>query len=244
VTGASPAALSGRARWALVGSGLVTLALYLIPYGRYLAYPLLLISTLVHELGHGVAAMLVGGDFVSFHMWSDGSGVAYHTVPASGAARAFISAGGLCGPAVAAAAMAAAAQRATWARWALGGFGALLVVAEVAVVRNQFGWIFTGALAGAALVVAVWGGPRLAQIGLAFLAVQLALSVFSRADYLFSQWAETGQGRMPSDTQQMAEALGGSYRMWGAACAAFSAVALLVGALVFWRGTRGPARAV
>jgi hypothetical protein len=191
----------------------------------------------VHELGHGVAAVIVGGDFIEFRMWKDGSGVAFHTAPAGGAARAFISAGGLCGPAVAAAAMFAMAPKSKHARMALGAFGGLLVLALVLVVRNQFGAIFTGILAASALAIAIYGGERLAQATLLFLAVQLSLSVYSRGDYLFKQWAETAQGRMPSDSQQMAEALGGSYWFWGGACAVFSAAMLGLGAYTFWRGT-------
>lgn len=234
----TPMPLSTRARWVLVASAAVTLGLYLVPHGHYLAYPLILISTLVHELGHGVAAMLVGSEFIEFKMWQDGSGVAVHTVPGSAAAKAFISAGGLCGPAVAAAGMMAAAQDGRWARYALGAFGAVLALALVLVVRNGFGAAFTGVLAAAALVIAIRGGAHLAQAALLFLAVQLALSVYSRGDYLFMQWAETTQGRMPSDTQQMAEAMGGAYWFWGAMCGAFSIAMLAVGALVFWRGTR------
>src|SRR5687768_11466221 len=95
--------LVSRARTMLLVSAGVTLGLYLIPYGWYVAYPLMLISTLVHELGHGVAAVLMGGDFHEYRMWADGSGVATSSGVGSGAARAFVSAGGLCGPAVAAA---------------------------------------------------------------------------------------------------------------------------------------------
>jgi hypothetical protein len=232
--------LSYRARWALVASAAITLALYLIPYGGYVAYPLLLISTLVHELGHGVAAVLVGAHFISFKMWSNGSGVAAHTDASSGAAQAFISAGGLCGPAVAAAGMIAAAQRPSWARYVLGAFGAALGLALILVVRNGFGLAFTGVLAGAALLIAWRGGAHLAQYALLFLAVQLALSVFSRGDYLFMQYAEVGNGHemMPSDSQQMARALGGAYWFWGAVCAAFSGLMLVLGAWSFWRGTR------
>ena len=47
---------------ALVGSAVVTGLLYVIPFGDVIAYPLLLLSTLVHELGHGIAAILVGGE--------------------------------------------------------------------------------------------------------------------------------------------------------------------------------------
>jgi hypothetical protein len=226
---------------ALVASAAVTVLLYVVPYGRYVIYPLVLISTLVHELGHGVAAVIVGGEFLEFKMWSDGSGVAFHTSPAGGAARAFISAGGLCGPAVAAAAMFAAAPRSKHARWALGAFGGFMALALLLVVRNEFGAIFTGILAASTLVIAVYGGERLAQGTLLFLAVQLSLSVYSRGDYLFKQWAETQQGRMPSDSEQVADALGGAYWFWGGACAVFSAAALLGGAYLFWRGTQAQA---
>lgn len=233
----TPMPLSHRARWALLGSAGATFALYLIPYGSYIVYPLLLISTLVHELGHGIAAVLVGAEFVEFKMWKDGSGVAMHTVPSSDAARAFISAGGLCGPAVAAAGMLFAAQDTKWARYALGAFGLALALALLLVVRNSFGAIFCGVLAAASLVIAFRASAHLAQIALLFLSVQLALSVFSRGDYLFKQYAETAQGKMPSDSQQMADAMGGAYWFWGGTCAVFSVAMLLVGAFAFWRGT-------
>ena len=46
-----------RAAGILVGSIIATLLLwYVIPYGRTIAYPLVLLSTLVHEMGHGLAA--------------------------------------------------------------------------------------------------------------------------------------------------------------------------------------------
>lgn len=238
MTAPTSIALSSRARWALVVSAVVTVALYLIPYGHYVAYPLLLISTLVHELGHGVAAVLVGGDFISFKMWADGSGVALHTAPPGGAANAFIAAGGLCGPAVVAAGMIALAPRPKWARYALGGFGVVLALALLLVVRNGFGVAFTAILAAVSLLIALRGGAQLAQGALLFLAVQLALSVYSRGDYLFMQWANTEAGRMPSDSQHMAMAMGGSYWFWGGLCAAFSVAMLAAGAWAFWRGTR------
>lgn len=236
-------ALSNRARWALVVSAVVTIALYVIPHGDLLAYPLLLISTLVHELGHGVAAVLVGGKFISFKMWADGSGVALHTSPSGGAANAFIAAGGLCGPAVAAAVMIAMAPRPTWARYALGGFGAVLALALLLVVRNGFGVVFTGGLAAVALVIALRGSAQLAQGALLFLAVQLGLSVYSRGDYLFMKTAHTEAGLMPSDSQHMAQAMGGSYWFWGFMCAAFSVAVLAAGAYWFWRATQGASTA-
>ena len=62
---------------------------------------------------------------------------------------------------------------------------------------------------------------------LVFLAVQLALSVFSRSDYLFTSVARTGAGPMPSDVAQMASALFLPFWFWGAACGALSLAVLL-----------------
>jgi len=231
--------LGTRARTALGVSILLTFALYAIPHGWYLAYPLMLISTVVHELGHGIASLLMGGSFIEFRMWADGSGVATHTAVGGGAADAFVSAGGLCGPAVAAAVFLWLGRSPTWARRCLGAFGAFLVVAVLLWVRGGFGIVFVSSLAAACLFVAIYPKPEIAQVALVFLATQLALSVFSRGDYLFKQWAHTGAGVDPSDTQQMADALGPPYWFWGGACALFSAAVLIVGGWGFFRPHRG-----
>jgi hypothetical protein len=57
----------------------------------------------------------------------------------------------------------------------------------------------------------------------------LALSVFSRSDYLFTSVAQTAAGTMPSDTAQIADALAGPYWLWGI-------VAGLVSLGVLWGG--------
>ena len=84
----------------LLGSIVVTVLLYyVVPYGRTVAYPLILLSTMAHELGHGVAAILVGASFERFVMHADGSGVAMWSGNVGRFARATIAAGGLVGPA-------------------------------------------------------------------------------------------------------------------------------------------------
>jgi hypothetical protein len=235
--------LAASARNALIASVVATFVLYAIPHGWYLAYPLMLISTVVHELGHGVAAILVGGDFSSFEMWSNGSGVAHNSGVEPGAARAFVSAGGLCGPAVAAGLFLWLGRRPIWAKRCLAAFAAFLVLALILWVRGAFGIAFVGALAAACILVAIYTTAETSQIALVFLATQLALSVYSRGDYLFKQWASTGAGKLPSDTEHMAEALGGPYWVWGLLCALFSAGVLALGAwrYVFTRRSRGSA---
>ncbi len=219
--------LGARARWALAASVALTVLVYTVPYGEFLGWPLLLLSTLAHELGHGVAAVAVGGRFDSFVMYADASGVAQCASPGGRVANAFISAGGLIGPAVVAALCFGAGRGPRAARFALAGLGVFLAVAFVLVVRNPFGWIFVGLVASGLLVVA-WRDWA-PQLVLVFLGVQLALSVFSRSDYLFADVARTGSGTMPSDVAQMANALWLPYWFWGAVCGAVSVAVLAVG---------------
>jgi len=223
-----------QARLMLLVSVGVTLLLYAIPAGFYLAYPLILLSTLVHELGHGVSALLVGGRFDRFLMWPDGSGVAHWRGAGGRLELALVAAGGLVGPAVAAGLGFAFGRTGRGARRCLIAFGALLILALLLVVRNVFGFLFVGLVAAFCLAVALKASREIAQLVLIFLAVQLALSVFSRGDYLFTAVAQTAQGPMPSDTGQMAQALFLPFWFWGVLCGAFSIAVAGYGLKVFW----------
>ena len=232
------------ARIVVAASFALTLALYLIPGGRLLARPIVLRSTHPHELGHGLAAIAVGGRFEALLMWSDGSGVATWSALVGRLGHATIAAGGLIGPAVAAALCFAAGRHARTARLALAVIGAGLVVAEVLVVRTLFGVAFVGAVALICLLVAWRATPWLAQLVVLFVGTQLGLSVFSRGDYLFTAEAVTASGAMPSDTAQIATALLLPYWFWGALSGAFSLAVLMVGLVVLFRAPvpAGPAR--
>lgn len=222
------------ARAVFVVSLLVTAALYAVPELRFVAYPLLLLSTLAHEMGHGIAALFVGGSFLSFELYSDASGVA-HTATSSPLAAAAVAAGGLVGPAVAAAISFLAGRRPATARAFLGVLCLGLAASLVFVVRNAFGWIFVGAFALALGLIVLNARPRLSQIVLVFLGTQLGLSVFSRGDYLFTASASTADGAMPSDVAAIADALLLPYWIWGVLCGGLSVLALLIGARSLWK---------
>ncbi len=224
-----------RARVVLLVSVGLTMALYWVPYGGYLAYPLMLLSTLAHEMGHGVTAMLVGGSFHRFQMWPDGSGVAVWSGEVGPLRRALVAAGGLVGPAVAAGIGFAVGRTIRGARGALTALAAILALALLLVVRNVFGFVFVALVLGGCFLAARKASGEIAQLVLIFVAVQLALSVFSRGDYLFTPVAETATGVMPSDVGQMAAALILPYWVWGLGCGAVSVLVLLYGLKVFWR---------
>ena len=224
-------------------SVIVTILLYVVPYGDVIGYPLVLLSTLFHEMGHGIAAVLAGGDFHKFYMWTNGSGVAYSSGVTGAFGRAFVSAGGLVGPAITAAIGLVMARNAKSARVGLIVLGVGLVISEILVVRGLFGMIFVGVFAAICLGLAFKAPPWVGQLAMVFVCVQLALSVFSRGDYLFTATANTAKGPMPSDVAQMSDALWLPYWFWGALCGLISVAALFFGARAFFKPLREKAKA-
>lgn len=225
-----------RARRALIVATLATFALYVIPFGRFIAYPLMLFSTFAHEMGHGLTAVLMGGEFENFRMWADGSGIARHSGNVGALGAALIAAGGLVGPALLAGGFFFVGRYARLARASMAGFGLACLLAVVLVVRNPFGIVFVSLISLGCLWVALKTELDTVQTVVVFLAVQLSLSVFSRSDYLFVAEAKTSGGTLPSDTAHIAQALGGTYWLWGGVVGAFSALVLAGGLWAFLRG--------
>lgn len=226
-----------RARTALFLSVLVTVAVHHTVWGRQLGWPLVLLSTVAHELGHGLTALLVGGDFVGLSINSDASGVAM-TRSSGRLARAAISAGGLLGPPAVAAMLFRSATSDRWARAATMCCAVVCVGILVFVRVNIFGMAMLLGLASALAWIGVKRSHWDCQLGLVFLGTQLALSTWSRSDYLFTPVARTANGTMPSDVAQMAQALWLPYWVWGGLCFLCSLATLWYGIAPYWRGDR------
>ena len=231
-------ATSRSAAAALVAASALTLALYLVPLLHPLAWPLILVSTLVHELGHGLAALACGGRFETLNLWPDASGAASFSGSFGALSRAIVAASGPLAPPIAAVAFFLGARRPRPAHVALGVLAAALALITLIWVRTAFGWIFVLGLAGTLALIAWRGGATLAQAVCAFLGMQLCLAAFSRSDYLFMSVAHTGGGVMPSDTQQVADALLLPYWFWGGAIAVVSLAILGFGLRAFAKALR------
>lgn len=229
----------------LAGSVAITLAMFLIPspeHTWWLLAPFRWLQIYVHEFGHGITALIAGGEFYKFEMWTY-SGVAQTRVSGR-LAQAFVCAGGLCGPAVVGGVFLAVGRHPRIARIALAAFGGFMVLSLVLWTRSAFGLGFGGAVAALSLAVALGARASHAQAVLVFLGVQLALSVYTGGGYLFTQDATLQNGeRHASDTQVMADALTLPYWFWGIVCAAFSALVLLAGLWLYLKPGRAASRA-
>ncbi|HET9049784.1 MAG TPA: M50 family metallopeptidase [Chiayiivirga sp.] len=242
VRGISLMRAASRARQALIWAVAVSVLLLIVPHWlpalAWLAWPQVLAGTLVHELGHGLTAMVTGGSFESLKLYLDGSGVAYTRSPDSDWLRAAIAAGGLFGPPLAGAALFAAACDARMARATLALISLLLLLAMLLWVRNGFGWVWV-ALCMASTGWVAWRTSALAnQAFTCFLAVQACLASFARSDYLFAATATTGAGEMASDTAQIGALLGGPHWFWGGLLWLLSLATILMGGWMFLRALR------
>ena len=198
-----------------------------VPAIGVLGRVLILFSTLTHELGHGLMAMLVGGDFNKLVINWDGSGVTSWAGQPSRITRGLVSAGGLIGPSIAAAILFWSARGSdAKLNWCTRVFGLGLFLAGVLTARSVWALVFTVGLG--LVLLAITGRISRAKLEalVVFISVQLGLSVFTRSDYLFTETAGIGR---PSDVAKMADALFLPYWFWGAVCGLFSIFVLFWG---------------
>ncbi|MBS2027721.1 MAG: M50 family metallopeptidase [Deltaproteobacteria bacterium] len=225
-------------RFDLVLAAIAALALeHLVPFGRLVLYPLTLLATWVHEMGHGLTAVLVGGRFDTLQIFGDASGVALAAAPL-GIRSALVSAGGLVGPPIAGATMLLFARGQRRAAIALGGLALAIAISLGVWVRTLVGWIALAPVAAVlGLVAWKWRGGRVwvAQ----FLAVCFGLDTLSRIDYLFESSAVIGGEMRASDVANIASSLFPPAILWGVLIAALDLV-LLGGA--FYLAFRTPKR--
>ena len=194
---------------------------------------LLLFSTLAHEMGHGLTAILVGGEFETLKIQWDASGVTHTRFPHGRIPAALISGGGLVGPSIAAAFLFWTARgsekRQRWVTYLLSAF---LMVAGLLTARSIWALVFTVGLSPLLWLAAAKLSKTKLESLLVFIGVQLGISVFTRSDYLFTESA--GPGR-PSDVAQMAESLFLPFWFWGILCGGISLLVLAGG---FWCYTK------
>jgi len=221
-------------RRALVLAALLVVALQmLVPLGRQILYPFTLLGTWVHEMGHGLTAILVGGSFRLLEIFGDGSGLA-HSSFQPGWRGGMVSMGGLLAPPLVGCAVLALARGGRRARIILIALAAALLISVAIWVRSMAGLVAMP-LVAAALGLVAWRGSGDSNLLVAQLVgLLLALDTVTRIDYLFTSSTERG----PSDIVKVAEAFGGHYLAWGALLAT---VSFALCALGLWRAWR-PAR--
>jgi len=211
-----------------------------VPFGHYVLYPLILFDTWVHEMGHGLSALAVGGRFDSLDIYSDASGLAF-AYGESGWREAIVAAGGLLAPPIVGALLIAFVHGPRRARVVLALLAVALVASLVVYVRSATGLVAMPIVA-VALAFTAWRGfaehPYHRVVVAQVLGVVLALDTLTRmVSYVFEDEVVIGGVKRPTDIHLVADNLGGHYVMWGMVVTAI-AVGLL--ALSSWWAWRRP----
>lgn len=212
----------------LLLAGALVLFLPLIPFGAYVLYPFVILTTWFHEMAHGLAAMLVGWDFQRLVILPDGSGFAESFTPieAGRLKRAVVAAAGPLGPTVVGSLLIlASGRRRSW-RPALYALAGALIVSTFIWVRSPVGVIVLPLVALILVGFARSDRPNLERFTLQFLGILAALSMLRDWNYLFTESAVIGGRRVLSDTGAIEAALVLPHWVWAGLITLVSALAI------------------
>lgn len=216
-----------------------------VPFGGVLLYPFTLLATWVHEMGHGLTALVLGGGFDRLEIFWDASGLA-HTRAAKGAVDALVCLGGLVAPPIGGAVILATARGPRRAQGILIGLSVAMLVSLAIWVRSVAGFIAIPLVATITIAFVRYGSPRERMFLAQFIGLRLALDTMGRGmDYLFTSSVTVGGVQRASDIMRVAEGFGGPRFLWSVVISSLCVTFVAVGLLAAWRTTKPPrARAV
>lgn len=228
----------GSRRGLLVAIAIAFLLEHVVPFGSLVLYPFTLLATWVHETGHGLAALAVGGNFDRLEIFWDASGLAHCRVVGPGH-LAIMSLGGLWAPPLLGAVFLCIARGPRRARAALLTLMTLLLLTVALWVRSPAGLIVMP-LVAALLGWAAWRWrPERRQVLMQFVAITLALDTLGRTiGSALSATALVGGHEQRSDVAVVADALGGHYLLWGLFVIVMALAMLGLGVWMAWRQPR------
>jgi hypothetical protein len=203
-----------RQEHALMLALLLSLLLWSLPFGGFLLYPFKLISTWVHEMGHGVAMMVTGAGFWRLDIYPDTSGLAFQEHSSEGPAVALIASAGYMGASLLGGFLLVLSQRWHRSRTVLFGLAVALGL-SLLWVRNDFG---QGVVAMGAVVLLLLArfAPESVAIFLAnFVAAQACINAVLDIRVLFlPMLVIDGKIVQVSDASRVAAATFGPPAMW------------------------------
>lgn len=214
----------------LILAAVLVLFIPALPFGNFLIWPFVILTTWFHEMGHGLTALLTGNAFDELVIYANGSGYASSRTALSsgGLDRALIALGGPLGPSVVGAMLILASSARKYWKPALLALAAVLALSSVIWVRSVVGLVVLPSIAVLLAAIALRGSAGWQLFVLQFLGVLAAMSMFNDLDYLFSEVAVIGGQAMLSDTGAIEAELLLPHWVWAVGIVALSG--LMIGA--------------
>lgn len=185
-----------------------------IPFGNTIQWPFIIITTFIHEMGHGLSALLVGGDFIKVEIFHNASGLAY-TRTSEGWHRAFVAAGGLIAPSVAGGIFLWSGLNSRRASISFLILSIFILISCLLWVRSSFGLMILIPAGLIFLFLSRKSSKGLQHFLIQFIGVHMLVDTFTRTlSYIFTSTATVSGEARHSDTGVIAESLIGGHLLW------------------------------
>mmetsp|Transcript_29804 Transcript_29804/g.65610 ORF Transcript_29804/g.65610 Transcript_29804/m.65610 type:complete len:320 (+) Transcript_29804:126-1085(+) len=203
-----------------------------VPYLRYILYPFMIFSTWVHEMCHGMAAIIVGGGIKELFVYQDGSGLAWTYTSGENWKKAFVASAGYTGTALLGSILLLFRRTRRGPTVGCIGIGIAMLLSCALYVRNAFG---IGIVTTMGTVIAILGWKLRAKLVgylFSFLAATCAFNAVESIQELFGGTGYVNGEPMQSDAHSVSEYIGMSYLFWATLWFIFAIVMSLI-ALIF-----------
>ncbi|MGB1039457.1 MAG: M50 family metallopeptidase [Flavobacteriales bacterium] len=201
-----------------VGFAILTVFIWRFYYGYYILYPFTIMGTWFHEMGHGIMAIIVGGDFVKLEIFPNGSGLAWNRLPTdiSPYARALVSAAGLFGPPVVGSILILMSKSFKKSKIILYILSISMIISVAIWVRTTVGVVVISSLGLVFLFIAIKAKPMIQQFVVQIIGIMACVDTYKQIGYLYTERVTVGgQEESWSDTGSITAQLGMSYSFWG-----------------------------
>lgn len=215
----------------LVWVSLAAVALWMVPFGVWIAIPLTLLNTHIHELFHALAGIGTGGRVEFIRVFSDGSGV----TPVYAGSLPILAAAGYVGSGVVGALIIWGASNERGARLALGVLCAVLAMSMLLFVRGDaVGWLSGLVWVVALFVQARYFRGKIAIFTAQFIGVQQCITSLQSLLILLQISAATER---QSDAALLGQATGIPAIVWAVAWSLLSMSLMGLALRAAWKGS-------
>lgn len=191
-----------KGHWQLIALVAVIFALWSTP----VMIPLKILVVLLHELSHGLAAVLTGGSIEQLTVSPEQGGLAI----TRGGSRFWTLTAGYLGSLLLGLALLFAALRSAADRAVVAGLGVALLIVSALYLRDIFALMFCVGLAAVLLAIARWLDHRANDL------VLRVIGLTSMIYVPFDIFSDTiARSYLRSDARMMAEEFGGATILWG-----------------------------
>lgn len=215
---------SGKYLLYFFGFGVITFVIWQFPIGKIALYPFTILGTWFHEMGHGLTAIILGGQFIELVIYPDASGYARFSTDLflGNIGQAIVAMGGPIGPTIAGSLLILSTKKTKFGRIAMFILGLFMLLSVILWIRSLLGILVISILSLIIIYISLKASDKVQIVSLQFLGVQAIMSLYLSIDYLFSSGGTAGGSSFNSDTAIIAKYLLLPHWIWAILIIGFS----------------------